>query len=324
MTGQDAPTLQQFLGIPVALLGAVFMSFGTQFQSRGLNKVEKLTQTSAAASLRLQHVFSLLARPSWLIGTVLLAFAVLLQIFALSLSPLIVVQPLGVAALVITAILNAKMSGFSLSPQVKVAIFLCVAGVMVFVTVAAFTARDMPVSDTKLTLILVLFAVCVTILCFLIFLLRNNPKPLVFIAGAGVLYAFVVTFAKSILSHWQHEGFDPLLWLAVVALIVGAVLGMVYVQNAHSSGPPDLVIAGLTVIDPIVAVGIGVVVLGEAQDAPAWASWVFVVTGAIALFGVYGISKLHPQAGKNILASPPSSNPPVAQTRPQHSEPPAV
>jgi drug/metabolite transporter (DMT)-like permease len=67
------------------------------------------------------------------------------------------------------------------------------------------------------------------------------------------------------------------------------------VQTAYSSGPPDLVVAGLTVIDPLVGVTIGIVVLGEAQGAPLWAGIVFVVSGALAIYGVFQLSKYHPQ-----------------------------
>jgi threonine/homoserine efflux transporter RhtA len=68
------------------------------------------------------------------------------------------------------------------------------------------------------------------------------------------------------------------------------------VQNAYSSGPPDLVIAGLTVIDPLVAVTIGIVILQEATQAPLWASIAFVIAGAIAIWGVFLLAKHHPQA----------------------------
>jgi threonine/homoserine efflux transporter RhtA len=67
------------------------------------------------------------------------------------------------------------------------------------------------------------------------------------------------------------------------------------VQNAYASGPPDLVIAGLTVVDPLVAVLIGVIVLGEASQAPPWAIGVFIVTGVIAVWGVFRLAKNHPQ-----------------------------
>ncbi|HUG49475.1 MAG TPA: multidrug DMT transporter permease, partial [Terrimesophilobacter sp.] len=73
-------------------------------------------------------------------------------------------------------------------------------------------------------------------------------------------------------------------------------LGGYFVQSAYSSGPPDLVIAGLTVIDPLVAVTIGVVVLQEAAEAPWFAVVAFAVAGAIAVYGVLQLAKHHPQS----------------------------
>ncbi|MBB4071551.1 DMT family transporter [Canibacter oris] len=294
-------TGKQLLGIAVAICGAVLMSVGTQYQSRGLNKVEQLTQESAATGLSGAHVKRLMSRPSWLSGSLMLALAVCLQIVALSLAPLVVVQPLGVVALVVTAVLNAKMSGIRLPKRVRSAILLCVIGVVVFVTVAAFTARDVRVKDQQLITILAIFAGSVLLLIAAISLLRKKPNPLVYVIGAGILYAFVATLAKTVISRFQQGDVEVLTWIAVACLILGAALGMIYVQNAHSCGPPDLVIAGLTVIDPLVAVLIGILVLGEASSAPWWAFVMFVISGAVALFGVLTISKFHPQVGKNSL-----------------------
>jgi threonine/homoserine efflux transporter RhtA len=81
----------------------------------------------------------------------------------------------------------------------------------------------------------------------------------------------------------------------VLALILATALGAYFVQNAYASGPPDLVIAGLTVVDPMVAVLIGIIVLGEASQAPLWANIVFAVSGAIAVWGVFLLARNHPQ-----------------------------
>jgi drug/metabolite transporter (DMT)-like permease len=286
----------QLLGIPIALLGAVLMSFGTQYQSRGLNKVEQITRTSAASGLNLRHIFHLLGRPSWLVGTVMLGLAVAFQIGSLSLSPLIVVQPLGVVALIVTAVLNSRVSHVKLQRPVVVAITMCVFGIVAFVSVAAFTASEEPVTGVKLAIILVIFAAVATGLFVAFLTFRHRPIVLLYVVGAGVLYGFVATFAKSVLVRIIAGEWDGLTWMAIIALVAGAVFGMVFVQNAHSSGPPDLVIAGLTVIDPIIAVLIGVAVLGEARQAPLWAAIVFIVSGLIAALGVFGIARFHPQA----------------------------
>lgn len=288
---------RQFIGIAMALCGAVLLSFGAQYQSRGLNKVERIVGESAGSGLSIRHILNLLRRPSWVIGTLLLGCAVVLQVGSLSLAPLIVVQPIGVVALVITSVLNSRMSRVRLGKRARGAIAMSVGGIIVFVTIASLTAADRTVTDVKLITILVAFAVVLIIALALFRLLRFQRIALVYIVGAGVLYGFVATFAKAVIGRIQQSEFEWLTWVCVFALVVGALLGMVFVQNAYSSGPPDLVIAGLTVIDPLVAVLIGITVLGEAAYAPLWAVLVFVVSGAIAVFGVLGLARFHPQVG---------------------------
>lgn len=292
---------RQFLGIPLALIGAALLAFGAQYQSRGLNKVERLMGESAGSGLSLRHVIGLLRRPSWVSGTLLLGLAVVFQIGSLALSPIIIVQPIGVVGLVITSVLNSRVSGVRLGKRVKGSIALAVLGIVVFVSVAAFTAADQPVTDSKLIVILVTFGVVLLTALLLFIAFRHRGVAIIYIVGAGVLYGFVATFAKAVIGRLQQGEFEWLTWACVAALAAGALLGMVFVQNAYSSGPPDLVVAGLTVIDPIVAVLIGIVVLHEAAGAPIWAALVFVLSGALAVTGVLGLAKFHPQTGQSAL-----------------------
>lgn len=292
---------RQFWGIPVALVGAALMSFGAQYQSRGLNKVERITRQSAGSGLSLKQIVGLLRRPSWVVGTTLLGLAVVFQIYSLSLSPLIVVQPVGVVAMVITAVLNSRLTGVRLPKRAMVSLAMCVGGIAIFVGTAAFTASDRPVTDGKLITILIIFGTILAGVIVLYLMLRHRAIALFYIIGAGVLYGFVATFAKTVLGRLQQNEFDWLTWLCVAALLAGALLGMVFVQNAYSSGPPDLVIAGLTVIDPLVAILIGIIVLHEAANAPVWAIATFVAAGIIALIGVFGLARFHPQTGRSVL-----------------------
>lgn len=294
MTSLDA---RQFLGVPVALIGAVFLSFGAQYQSRGLVKVEGITGNKAGSGLNWRHIRELIRRPSWVVGTLLLGLAVVFQLLSLSLSPLIVVQPLGVVAMVITAILNAKMTGVKTNHGTRISIGLSVAGVAIFVLIAAFTASSVPVTQAKLITLLVLFAVMLASFGVLFLLFRHKSVALVYIVGAGAIYGFVATFAKAVIQRLEQQEFDWLTWLVVAALVIGALLGMAFVQNAYSSGPPDLVVAGLTVIDPLVAVIIGIVVLDEISNAPLWAIIGFIVSGVVAIIGVLGLARFHPQVG---------------------------
>ncbi|WP_372969461.1 DMT family transporter [Microbacterium sp.] len=283
------------LGIPLALAGAVFMSLGAQYQHRGVEKMERLSGADGASGLSMTQVRGLLTRPSWLIGTLMLALAVICQLAALTVAPLIVVQPLGAIALVMTTLLNARISGHSPTKQSITAIVCCVGGIFLFVFFAAIFATEKDVTDTELFTILAVLLVVIIILgaCWLI--LRHRMRALFYVVGAGILYGFVATLAKVVIKRVQAGNFEWITIICVIALIAAAAVGAYFVQTAYSSGPPDLVIAGLTVVDPLIAVLIGMVVLGEAAAAPPWVLVIFGIAGAIAVWGVVGLARYHPQ-----------------------------
>ncbi|KOS10121.1 multidrug DMT transporter permease [Microbacterium aurantiacum] len=283
------------IGIPLALLGAVFMSFGAQYQHRGVTKVEQLSGTAARQGLSGSHVAKLLARPSWVLGTVMLGLAIACQLAALSFAPLIVVQPLGAIALVITTLLNAQISGHRPTRRSLVAIAACVGGIFVFVTIAALFATEKPVTDLQVITILVIMAVVTVVFAGLWVWLRARIGALFYIMAAGIIYGFVATLAKTVITRFQAGNIEWLTFAALAALLIGTAVGAYFVQTAYSSGPPDLVIAGLTVIDPIVAVLIGLFVLREAMGAPLWAYIGFGVVGAVAVWGVFQLARHHPQ-----------------------------
>jgi drug/metabolite transporter (DMT)-like permease len=295
LAGEIAIDPRQAIGIPLALIGAVFLSLGAQFQHRGVTKVEAST-VEVTGGLNTRQLILLLSRPSWVFGTLMLGMAIAFQLTSLAFAPLIVVQPLGAVALVITAILNARVSRLKLNRASIIAIAMCVGGVGLFVTVAAFTAVDKPVTDANLITILIVLAVVLCAFAAAFVMLRTRFQAIFYIIGAGVLYGFVATLAKVIINRIQNGNFEWLTLVCVAGLLLAAGAGAYFVQNAYSSGPPDLVIAGLTVIDPMIAVGIGIIVLGEASQAPAWAGVLFALAGAVAIWGVFRLAKYHPQS----------------------------
>ncbi len=290
------------LGIPVALVGAVFLSLGAQFQHRGVSRVEEI-RGQQEGGLSVRSLLALLRRPAWVIGTALLGLAILFQLTSLSLSPLIVVQPLGALALVITAIVNARLTKQPLDRKSIRAILMCVGGVAIFVTIAALVARSSPITELQLTVVLIILAVVLAALGVGFAFLRKRVGQMFYVIAAGVLFGFVVTLAKVVIDRIKTLIFTPvegggvewLLIVCIAALLTAALLGTYFVQTAYAQGPPDLVVAGLTVIDPLVAVLIGVIVLGEAANAPLWSIAVFLGAGTLAILGVLSLARHHPQ-----------------------------
>ena len=283
------------IGIIIALIGAVFLSLGAQLQHRGVMKVETQYGSGAKAGLSGGQFLRLLQRPSWVAGTVLLGLAIVFQLTALGFAPLIVVQPIGIVALVITALLNARVSRVKLDRNAITAITMCVIGIGVFVMIAAFYATEHVISEVQLIIILAILAFVLLALAAGFIFFRKRLTAMFYIAAGGILYGFVASIAKVVINRVLNGNFDWVTVVGGISLLLALALGFYFVQTAYSVGAPDLVIAGLTVIDPLVAVAIGIFVLGEASEMPWWSLIVSGIAGAVAIFGVFQLAKHHPQ-----------------------------
>jgi hypothetical protein len=222
----------------------------------------------------------------------LTGLAIVLQLGALSLAPLIVVQPIGAIALVVTYFLNARFTKTAIDKSSIIAIVLCTGGIAGFVIMASAVAHENALTDDALRIVLGILLVILAIFGVLHFGSRKSATPLTYIV---VLYGFVATLAKVVILRIYSLNFDWLTLLCLIALLAAMTLGGWFVQNAYAKGPPDLVIAGLTVIDPIVAVTIAIVVLGEAQQSNLVTSIGFAITGLVSIAGVWLLSKVHPE-----------------------------
>ena len=292
------PDLLRLLAIGLAVAGAVFLALGAQFQNDAVTKHHAPNQPKVG-SLHIKQILDLLRRPRWLTGTTFLVLAIMFQLAALSLAPLIVVQPIGALALIMTSLLNAKIYKVQLDKKTLLAIAITMLGVGGFVVSASAGAMEAEISDGKLLQVVFVMLGFLTLFGLLFFLSKGKVGPLEYIFGAGVLYGFVASLAKVVLGRVSQGDFDLLTLLAVGALIGATALGGWFVQNAYASGPPDLVIAGLTVVDPAVAVVIAIVILGEADQASISQVVSFSVAGAVAAVGVLMLARVHPQLAKD-------------------------
>lgn len=295
LVGQISLTPYQAIGIPIALLGAVFLSIGAQLQHRGVSKVDGTHLVGAKSGLSMGQLMLLIRRPSWVFGTLLLTLAIVIQLISLVFAPLIVVQPLGVVAMVLTNVINSRVNGIAPDARVRGSIALAVLGIAIFVGFSAVYAFERALSAEQLLFIMWLLAgvIAVVVAAFLIF--RQRLRAMFYIVAAGTLFGFVVTITKVLINRWQSNQVDAFMILCLAGLIVAALLGGYFVQTAYSVGSPDLVIAGLTVIDPLVAVAIAITVLGEADRFPPFALAGIAMGGALSVIGVVLLARHHPQ-----------------------------
>ena len=283
------------IAIVLSLLAAVFLAFGAQFQN---DSIEKNTEKELGEKrgVGLGNLLELLRNPRWLGGMSFLVGGAICQITALTMAPLIVVQPIGALALVITSLLNARSTKQSITKASWVAISLCTAGIGTFVALATGIAQEQAkLADSELIILLSILGLILVVFGTIFLVQRQRMTALTFILGAGILYGFLATLVKTVIQRTYQGHFEWLTLACLVAAFLAMALGGWFVQNAYASGPPDLVIAGLTVVDPLIAVSTGIIILGEASHASPLVITVFVISGATAALGVWLLSRVHPE-----------------------------
>lgn len=282
-----------WLAIGCALLGAVFLAFGAQRQGSAVRA------SSGGLALTSHGLLRLARNPRWLLGLVLLGVGMALNVIALATASLTVVQPIGAIALVITTVVNSRELGLRLNRITVVSITACVTGSASFVVLAVNVTRKSHVVPPSEELATVLLLACAVVLFgSLALVLKRRRGAFGYILGAGVLFGFVAVLTKIIAAHLLDPNGRFLLnvpFYSVLALAAAAALGSWFVQSAYASGPPDLVIAGLTVIDPMVGITIGILILGELRPhVPPVFAVAMGASALVAIVGVVALSRHHP------------------------------
>lgn len=279
-----------------AVAAGVLLAVGSNLQNAALTPAEGRNGSPSS------RVLALMRNRVWLGGTFVLVAAIALQLLSVSLAPITIVQPLGVTAIVVASIIRLRTADPASVRRRLAGTVLCVLGVTAFVVVASRFSNDRPPDDDASwqlvgsTTVLILGAGAAA----LSRALRSRAAGLLLTLAAAALFGCVVTLARVLLTQaalWAAgEMAGTLSPLTVGAcagvLVVAGLVGTVLVQLAHRRLPSDSVVAGLTVVDPMVAVTLGAVLLGEMAGTPLWALAALIAAAVVASCGVVLLSHL--------------------------------
>lgn len=278
------------LAVLLAALGACGYAVGARLQHGAVH------DAMAGGGLGLRSQGRLVRNRYWLIGLCALGTGALLHAGALGLAPLSVVQPVGVLALPLTVLLSLRAQGYragDLRPTVLLAVLAATGGVAVFVLLAVGSATATPVGGEQQLVATELVTAAVLLIAGAAALTRGKVRCVLFAAGCAVAYGYVSLMTRAVT---QQLGTTELLVnpLPLLGIAVAMVLGAWLLQHAYASGPPDLVVACLTVIDPLVAVGLGIGLLGEADQVNGWVAAGEALCAVVACAGVFALARYHP------------------------------
>jgi hypothetical protein len=290
------------LAIALAVFGAFCFAGAAVLQHRAVTASVGPAEDRSpgpGSALSLRGLLAATRRPGWIAGLALAGGGSLLHGIALVLAPLSVVQPVGVLAVPIAVMLSAVRTGRRPENRVLIGVTVCVVGVAAFVGIAAGTAVSSPPPDGS-TVVAGLVVAAVVLALGALGLDHSGWVRCVACAMAGaVAFGLVSTLVRAVSQTVVTGGaalLDPTVLATVAGIGAALVTGGWLVQQAFAAGPPEVVIACLTVVDPIVAVLLGAVLLGEGAATPA-RTWLLLVIAAVAATaGVVALARHHPDA----------------------------
>lgn len=270
-----------------ALVSALGLAVGAAVQHSGV------TRTHDSEKFGLRAFFGLFRSGRWLLGTAIMGIAVTAGVLSLALAPVVVVQPVGAVSLAVSVLIARFARRLVFKRLVYVAVLLCVVGVAGFVTLSSlFASTHVRSAEEALPMVWVSAGLLAALLVGRV--IQRRPHQLFSVVSAAVLFACVATNTHICASQFIAGGLGAVAWANLACVVVCGAVGAWFVQAAYAAGPPEIVIAGLTVIDPIVAVVLGIAVLQEVSRAPWWVPVIMVVAGLVACLGVLILARFHP------------------------------
>lgn len=238
------------LAVCAALAGALCFALAAALQQYAAG------QAPPAAGVRLMT--HLVRRKAWLAGVTAMLCGVGLHLLALGHGPLLLVQPLGVSAVVFTLPMAAVLRG----RRVRWREWAAAAMVTVALCGVLYLVPARPGGTPALPGVLALAGAALAGSAALGSIARactGAARAPLFAIGTGVAFGTVSSLARIMLTAGSGE----LIGVAAVAVVPLAVLGFVLSQHAYQAGGAAVVLATITVTDPATAVAAGALVLNE-------------------------------------------------------------
>ena len=253
--------LSNFLAVFFALASALTVAWGTVVRHRIALEADDSVMRSA------------MTNPLWWVGTGAAILAYGLQVVALGFGTLLVVQPILVLSLMFTLPLSAW---YAKRPMPVHETFWSIA---LTVAVGVMVVYGRPVAGNPrpewsqwwpalLLGLATLVALGVAGHKF------REQRPLALGTACGVIYGFVALLSKAVVDIFTHEGLSVLVgsW-QFYGLIGLALTGTVVQQYSFNAGPLAQSLPAMTIFEPIVAFGLGYMVLGEKFLIDSTAGW---------------------------------------------------
>jgi len=269
----------------LALGAALFIAIGDVIHQRSAHEV-----TDEQVS-HLQLFLRLLKDRAWWIGSLVSAVGFGLQAAALGFGSVLLVQALLVTSLLFALPLNARANNRRVTRfQWTWAVLLAVS-VAVIVTVGNPTAGHSR-ADTETWLAVAAVLGPLLVLCIVgARVLGGTTGAMLLACVSGALWGLFAILTKGVVDRLGDGVWELLRTPELYAWVLVAVAGTAYQQAAFRAGAITASLPTMTVVEPVVASVLGVVVLGETLR-PGEAGWVILIAAvAVMMFATAALAR---------------------------------
>lgn len=250
--------LEKALVVAAALAGSVFTAIGIVVRQRATMDVPP---DRGVSTLMLR---TLLRRPLWWAGTGAAVVGYLFYAVALAHGSLLLVAPLLVAALLFALPLSAWVSHRRVTRAEWGWATLLTAALAAFVSLARTAPGDYEGTVVPAVAVAGLSIVCVVVCLVAAGRFSDWRRAILLALPVGVLFGVVAVLTKIGTHILTTDGVGRALASPVTyALIVTGVAATLLQQSAFHAGSLSASVPAMLVLEPVVAVALGQVVLGE-------------------------------------------------------------
>ncbi|MCG7580878.1 MULTISPECIES: DMT family transporter [Mycolicibacterium] len=276
----------QGLTVLLALLAAVFLAVGIVVRQRATIDVPAEYGVSAVMFK------TLIRRPLWWAGTGAAVAGYVFQALALATGSLLLVQPILVSALLFALPLSARLARRRVTRGEWAWAVLLTVALAVFVVLAKASPGDYAASLSTSAIVAVVCTVAV-LACVVVAVRTAGWRRAVLLAVAvGVLFGVVAVLTKLVMHLLTHQGVlavvtTPVLYLLAVLGVIATLLQ----QSAFHAGSLQTSVPTMLVLEPMIAVLLGAVVLGEHLDVGRWDAVAIAVATAAMVAGTIALGR---------------------------------
>ncbi len=249
----------------LAILAAVFLAIGIVVRQRATLDVPAEDGVSAVMFQ------TLIRRPLWWAGTAAAIAGFVFQALALANGSLLLVQPILVSALLFALPLSARLAHRRVTRgEWAWAVMLTIA-LAVFVILAKASPGDYEASLTTSAIVAVVCTAAVMACVIVAARFAGWIRAVMLAVAVGVLFGVVAVLTKLVMHLLTHEGVVAVLTTPVLYLLaLLGVVAMLLQQSSFHAGSLQTSVPTMLVLEPVIAVVLGAVVLGEHLNVGRW------------------------------------------------------